>query len=126
MAFAKQPGGVGTGGIEVAQADGFQAVGAVVVGEDLLQHQLAATIGVDWGFGVVLVDWAVVWLAENRGGGGEDKPLAVVTHHRIEQVERVGDVVMVVLLRMIDRLADLDEGGEVEYAVEAVLGEQLV
>jgi len=57
MAFAQLGIGIGASRVEIAEADGFEAVGRAVVGQDLLHHKLAAAIGVDGRKGVAFRDW---------------------------------------------------------------------
>lgn len=71
MTLTQTPLGVGTGGIEIAQADGFQAIGLVVVAEDLFDHALGAAIGIDGMLGMLFIDGRVVRLAED--GAVEEK-----------------------------------------------------
>src|SRR5690606_38439474 len=73
-----------------------------------------------------LVDGNAQRLAVHRRGGGEDETLYPVAHHRIEQGERVAEVVAVVLLRFEYGLANLDVRGEVHHAIEAMRGEHAV
>ena len=115
VAFAEFALGVGPGGVEVAQADRLQRVGAVVVRKHLLDHPLAAAVGIDRRLRVRLVDRHVVGLAEDRRGGREDEARHTVLAHAIEQDLRRGHVVAVVLGRVGHRFADLDEAGEVHY-----------
>ena len=59
---------VGAGRVEIAQADRLQAVGAVVVGQGLFDHQLAAAIGVDRFLAVVFANQGALRLAKDRRG----------------------------------------------------------
>ena len=60
---------VGAGGVEVAQADGAQAVGATVFCNLQLGHAFAQAVGVDGLGGMGFVDGAVLRVAINGGGG---------------------------------------------------------
>ncbi len=66
VVFAKLAIRVGAGGVEVAQTDRAQSVGAIAVGQHLLDHAFAVTIGVDRLLRMRFVDRDVQRLA--KGG----------------------------------------------------------
>lgn len=126
VALAQLAFGVGAGGVEVAQAHGLEAEGAVVAGQRLFHHPFGDAVGVDGARGVGFVDGHVVGLAEDGGGGREDEALHIVRDHGVEQVEGVAEVVAVVEVGPRYRFAHLDGGGEVHDAAEGVAPEEPV
>jgi len=126
VAFAQLAFGVGAGGVEVAQAHGLEAEGAVVAGQGLFHHPFGNAVGVDGARGVGFVYGHVVGLAEDGGGGREDEALHIVRDHGVEQVEGVAEVVAVVEVGPGHRFGHLDGGGEVHDAGEGVALEDFV
>ena len=126
VAFAEFAFRVGAGGVEVAQAHGLEAEGAVVAGQGLFHHPFGNAVGVDGARGVGFVDGHVVGLAEDGGGGREDEALHIVRDHGVEQVEGVAEVVAVVEVGPRHRFAHLAGGGEVHDAGEGMAPEDLV
>ena len=117
--FADPAGRVGAHRVEVAQQGDVPAVvGRPEVGEDVLDLFLGAAVGVvgadlhllDVGDGVVL--------AVDGGGGAEDDGAYAVPVHGAEQVQRADEVVVVVLQRLLDGLADSLQPGEVDHGVD--------
>lgn len=125
VAFTQFALGVGAGRVEIAQAHRLQPVSMVIVGQGLLHHQLAAAVGVDGLSGVRLVDALALRLAKDCRRGREDEALHVGRQHRIQQRQRVCDVVAVVLGRLRHRFTHLDERCKVHHCIKAVPGEQL-
>lgn len=106
------------GGVEVAQGDVLQAVGAFVVRKYLLHHELAAPVGVDGRLGVFFVYRRVARFAISGACAGEDDLLHPVGEHGVQKVQRADDVVAVVFLRVCDALAHVGEGGKVNDSLE--------
>ena len=115
-----------TRGVEVAQEDALEAVGAVAVLADLLQHELGAAVGVDRVLFLRLGNRDLRGLAVGGAGGGEDEALRAGQNHGAQQHERLGDVVLVVLQRVLHGLAHLNEGGEVNDGIELAVDEQRI
>ena len=65
-------------------------------------------------------------VAVHGGGAGEDDGLAAVLAHDVDEGEGVADVVGVVLDGLGHRLAHGLEAGEVDHAVDVVLGEHVL
>ena len=126
MALTQFAVGIGTGGVEVAQAHRFQSVSHLVIRQHLLDHPLAASVGVDGILGMILVDGCPQRFAENRRRGRKDEVVDPMRDHRIQQILGLEHVVEVVLGRLAHRFADLDMGGEMQHAVEARGPEQLI
>ena len=126
VALAQLTVGIGAGGVEVAQAHRFQSVSHAVIRQHLLDHPLAASVGVDGILGMILVDGRSQWFAENRRRGRKDEMVDPVRDHRIQQILGFEYVVEIVLGRLAYRFADLDMGSEMQHAVEARGSEQLI
>lgn len=124
--LAELPFGISPGGVEVAQADRLETIGAVKIGQHLFNHQLAVPVGVYWPLGMSLIDRGVFRLAEGGRGRRENKALDTKGAHCLEQVERIDDVVAVVAGRLLHQLANLDEGGKVHHGIEPALPEEFV
>ena len=54
------------------------------------------------------------------GGGREDEVLYVVSDHLIQQGNRFGNVILVILQRPLNRLAHQRKGGKVHYRIERI------
>ncbi len=123
--FADAPGNMGADGVEVAQQHHVPlVVGAEEVGKDALEHGLGLAVGVG---GLVqragLGDRDLLGFAVHRGGGREDDVLHAVVAGNVEQHQRAGHVVPVVLKGLLGAFAHGLEAGEVDDGVDAVLGE---
>ena len=92
---------VGAGGVEITQADRFQTVGRVVVSQHLLDHQFGAAVRVNRLLRMALVDRCVLRVAESCRRRREDELPHAMRAHSIEQIERIGEVVLVVLGRLL-------------------------
>ena len=68
VALADATQRIGSGRIEVAQADRAQPIGPVAVGQNLLDHALAVAVGVDRHLRMRLIDGAALGLTEGRSG----------------------------------------------------------
>src|SRR5688572_18242919 len=77
-------------------------MGALVVGEQLLDHPARAAVGADRVAGMGLVHGRVARLAVDVRARAIDEAPHLLLHHRVEQVERADDVVPVAARRVRD------------------------
>ena len=120
---------VGTDGVEVAEQGHVQGgVCLADIGQDALGHGLRGAIGVGGGtHGEVLGDGHTGRVAVNGGRGAEDKVLAAVAAHHIQNDQGAVEVVIVVFNGLGDTLAHslvgckLDDRGDIR-----ALGEDLL
>ena len=103
--LADQPGLVCADWIEVTQQHHVPWVGVAVlrircmqIGKDLLQHGFGLAIRIRAAaFGTGLRNGDYRRVAIDRGRGGKDNVLAVVTAHNIHQHQRTANIVVIVL-----------------------------
>ena len=131
VVLAEATGGVGAGGVEVAQAGDAQAVDPLGPGERAFEHPFALAIGRAGGDGGVLVDQHAVGRhavrrAEQGGGGGEHEARHAMADARIDQRQAVADIGGQRADRVAHAVADQRESGEVEDGVPVALGEHRV
>lgn len=69
-------------------------------------------------WGVALVYGRVLRIAKSGGGGREDETLHTRRAHCVQQMQGVGDVVGIVLGRLLDRFAHLDKRRKVHHRVK--------
>lgn len=91
------------------------------VAQELLDKELCASVGVGGADLDALGDRHLLDEAVHGGGGGEDELLAALLHEQVEEVAGAGEVVVVVLDRHFDALADGLVAGEVDAGVEGEL-----
>ena len=122
--LANEAGGMRTDGVKVAQhGDVERRVGVAAVGEDALGKHLGGAVGVGGGpGGEILGDGHAGGVAVDGGRGGEDEVVAVMTAHDVQDVERAGQVVGVILDGLGDALAHGLVGGELDDAVDVGVG----
>mmetsp|Transcript_8723 Transcript_8723/g.28817 ORF Transcript_8723/g.28817 Transcript_8723/m.28817 type:complete len:374 (+) Transcript_8723:809-1930(+) len=110
---------VGADRVEVAEQDHVPAlVRLVEVLQDVLDEELRASVRVGRARGEVLGDGHRRGVAVHSRGGGEDDALAVALLHRLDQVERACNVILVVEDRLRHALADSLEPSEVNHRVK--------
>ena len=125
--LAERPRGVRTDRVEVAQQrHPPRRVGERDVAQHLLLHHLGPAVGVGRRGRQVLVHRHRGVGAVDRRGGGEDEPAHPVPAHGAHEREGRAEVVLVVLQRLGDRLADGLEPGEVDDGVERLVGEEVL
>ena len=112
-------------GVEVTQQHDVPLVVAhVQVGEHLLEHALGPSVGVGAVvLGALLGDRDELGLAVHRCAAGEHDVLHAMVARHIAQHQRAGDVVPVVLQRLLHAFANRLEAGEVDDGVNVVFGE---
>ena len=118
-------GRMGADRIEVAQADDAPGrIGPAEVGEDLLDLQLRAAVGVGGGARRVgLVQGERLRRAVDRRGRAEDEALHARGAHRLQEPQRAHDVVVVVFERLDDRFAHGLEPCEMDDGLDFLLTE---
>ena len=127
--LADQAGRMGADGVEVAQQRNIQlGVSLATVGQDALGKHLGGAVGVRGAaHGEILADGHAGGVTVDGGRGGEDDVVAVVTAHDIQNVQRAGQIVGVVLDGLGNALTHSLVGGELDHAVDVlVLGEDLL
>ncbi len=122
VVFSNGPGRVSTGGIEIAQADAFEAVGTVEIGQHSFYGKLRVPVTTGWVFRVVFVDGDVLGFAEDGGGGAEDKFVDTIGKHDFQEVQNPCGVVLPVLGWVPLAFADGYVGGEVHDKVDGGVG----
>ena len=85
-----------------------------------LDRQLRLAVAVDRMLRMRFGDRRLDRLAVGRAGRREHEVLHRLGGHRFEHAQRADDVVAVVLRRLADRLADVEERGEVHHREDAV------
>ena len=123
--FADEAAGVRADGVEVAEQDhGELGIGLREVAEDLFGHVLGPAVGIGAAAGdAVLGERHLVRAVVDRGGGGEHDLLGVELAERLGERDRGVQVVVVVFQRLRDGFADRLQPGEMDGAVDLVLGE---
>ena len=109
----------GTGDVEVAQARGGEAAGLGDGPDQAVHRQFGTPVRIGGHRKRRLRYRDLLGLAVDGGSGGEDELAHACLIHGFEQIQRSADVVAIVALRLLDRLADKRESCEVEHAVEA-------
>ena len=94
------------------------------VGQDLLDHPLAAAVGVDRIAAHVLAELLDAGLAVHGGRRGEDQVAHAGPLHGLEQRDAAAHVVVVIPQRLHGGLADGLEAGEVHDRLDALGGEE--
>ena len=119
--------GVGAGGVEVAQQDGAEVgEGRAGVVEDVLADLLGAGVGALGLFaGGFLRYRQLVGVAVDGAAATEDQVTVALAAQPLDDVEQAVEVIAVVGQGLVDAVAHGLESGEVDGAVEVVLGEEL-
>ena len=110
--------GVGADGVEVAQDDGAQVGGRGHVLQHLLHHVLGARVRRVGRQRVVLEDLEALLDVVERGRAGEDDARQVERHQLVEELQRLGHVVAVVLVGLLHRLRHHDPRRHVHGGLE--------
>ncbi len=114
---------VGADRVEVAQHDGSQVGGRGHVGQHLLHHPLGPGVRRPGRERVLLGDLEGLLDGVQAGRAGEQDPVQPERGELVEQLQRLGDVVAVVVVRLLDRLRHHDPGRHVDGRVDVgVLG----
>jgi hypothetical protein len=123
--FADAAALVGAHRVEIAQqGDMPTRVGDGHVTQDLLDDELAATIGVGGGaHREILADGHRGRVAVDRGRGAEHHRLHPRRLHGLEQGDAAADVVVVIEQGLAHRLAHRLQPGEVDHGVDVVVPE---
>jgi hypothetical protein len=114
------------GGVEVAEADGTHRAGRTEPLEHPLDHQLGLAVDALGVESDGLVDRVALGRAVHRGRRGEDEALDAGALQRVEERERPADVVAEVPGRLVHRLTDGLQRGEVDAGVDVVLRDELL
>lgn len=117
---------VRAGGVEIAHHRALEPDIAIVVGQGLLDHQLAAAIGVERGLRMILGHREMHGVPEGRAGGREHHSVYACTACCFDQRYRSADIVVEERAGVLDGLAHLDAGGEVQNRHRGMGGEHRV
>ena len=107
------------GRVEIPQSGEAESVDLVIPPQDLLEHQLRLTVGIDRALRQRFIDRHALGNAERGAGGGKDEALHTIFHHGIEQVHAVGHVVAEILRRIGHRLADQRIGRKMHHGIRS-------
>jgi hypothetical protein len=118
--------GIGSGGIEVAQANGSDPVGNLEILQDLLHHQLALAVGVDGTLRMTFGNGNPLWHPISGTGAGEHQVRDPVIPHGLQQTQGSGHIVAVVFAGILDRLAHIGIGGKVDHPFWAIVLDDLI
>ena len=96
------------------------------VAQDVLAHQLGATVGVGDPQAAGLGDGDCLGVAIDRGGRAEDDPPHVGAVHGLQKGQGAANVVVKVAQGLSHRLANGLETGKVDHPVDGMLGKDPV
>src|SRR6056297_2894599 len=114
----------GPGGVEVTQAHRRKIGSRARISQDLLDHQLAPAIRVHRNPRMRFLNEFRHGFAEDRRGRREHQLLDAVALHRLQQRDRAGHVIVVILQRLHDRFANQRLGAEMHHGIESALREK--
>lgn len=77
---------ISSGSVEIAQANVLDSVSTVIVPEDLLDHEFAPAVGIDWRLGMVFRERDILRHAVSGTGGRKDNIRDVEFAHCVEKV----------------------------------------
>ena len=123
--LADPPFLVGARGVEVAQRHRAEPAIGVEIGEDLLDHQLAAAIGVDGRLPMLLGHRRGLRHAVGRAGRREHELVDARVGRDRQQADRAAHVVVIEGERIEHRLPDLDQRGEMNDRLRLVPGDDV-
>jgi len=85
----------------------------IEIAEHLFDHQFCMAVGVDGCLFVIFRDRYLFWLTIGGAGAGEDEVVDSVVTHDFQQGQAAGDVVTVILARVVYGFTDIGVGCEV-------------
>ena len=121
--LSNQTGLVRSNRIEVAQADDVPTgIGFLQISQNRLNEELCLTVRIgdadaNW---MLLVERQVLRNAIHSGRAAEDHILNAVFLHRLQQIYRRLYVVLIISQRLLTRLADSFEAGEMNATAEGM------
>ena len=104
---------VRTGCVEIPERHVTEVIGAGIIRQDLLYHELAPAVGIDGLLRVVFRYGDFDRVAENRGSGRKNEPVDAVLPHHLEEIDGVLHIVDVIFLGILHRFSHVGEGAEV-------------
>src|SRR5882762_4121545 len=113
----------GSGSVEIAEAHVFESGVELVIRQNLFEHELGFTIGIDGRLPMVFGDGNDFRFAIGGGSGRKNEFLDAVARDGIEQVHTTGHVCGVKNTRLAYGFGDQGLGGEVHHGVNLVLRE---
>jgi len=114
---------VGAAGVEIAQAECPEPIGAAIVGKNTLDHPFRGAVRIDRRARIALGQRLAVGIAIDRAGGGKYHAIAAGLAHRIEQRQRADDIVQVIFPWIDHGFADQAGRREVHDRDDIVLRE---
>ena len=99
----------GAGGVEIAQANGFQAVGSVVGFEKPFQSELRPAIGIFRPLRAILADRRLSQVRHTRSLRGKDKAADAGIYQSADERNSLLDIVFEILGGFFYGFADADE-----------------
>ena len=125
--FTDQAGFVRADGVKVAeQHNGKRRICLAGGFQNFLDHELRPAVGIGAAAGLRCFVQRSRLVAVDRSGGREDKLMAVMLAHDLENSQRGVQVVAVVEQRLFDGLADGLEPGKVDDTGDVIAGKKLV
>lgn len=112
--------GIRARSIEVTQANRLELIDPLIVSRSLPNHNLRTPLRVDRLLWVLFDHRCVLRLAKRGGGGRKDELVYSMRTHCIQQAQRVHDVVAVLLVWVLHRLAHLDKRGKVHDRIKTI------
>src|SRR6266481_2030903 len=112
-----------SGSVEITETHVFESGVELVIGQNLFEHELGFTIGIDGRLPMVFGDGNDFRFAIGGGSGRKNEFLDAVARDGIEQVHTTGHVRGVKNTRLAYGFGDLGLGGEVHHGVNLVLDE---
>src|SRR6266550_8572115 len=111
---------IGSGGVEVAQTGGTQAVSAIIGLKRILTKKFGSAIGIDRLARIVLGDRNLRRLAIDSTRRRKHKPADAGVECGIQQAKSGLDIVTEILARVLDRLTDISVGREVHDTIHTL------
>lgn len=113
----------GSGGIEVAEGGETETLRDRQVAERAFHIQFGLPVGVDRVLWEILGHRHLLGHAIGRAGTREDHPADLFGEHRIEQLFRPADVMLVITLRLAHGFADIGEASEMHDDLDGLLAQ---
>ena len=110
----------GAGGVEIAEAHGFQAVGCVIGFKKALESKLRPAIGIFWPLRRVFPNRHFLGFAVDRRGGGEHKTADAGAQQSAQERNSLAHIVLEIFSGIFFGFADADERSEMDTGFDGV------